>query len=60
MDASDAPSGSRKLTVFALIWSATFLAGGLILSLLTGEWIALLLASGLAILPVGVFRRRPR
>lgn len=53
MSASESDSTRRWIWVFGILFSMTILAIGLGLSLATGEWIALLCASGLVALPVG-------
>lgn len=52
----------RRSTLFGWLWSVVVLGLGLGLSLATGEWLALLCAAGLVILPLGglaVRARRP-
>ncbi|QYH36579.1 hypothetical protein [Salinibacterium sp. M195] len=54
---------SRRMLTFAVVYSVLILGIGLWISLATGEWIALLCASGLVILPVGaaaVRAKKPR
>jgi len=50
----------RRTTVFGWVWSVLVLGIGLWVSLATGEWIALLCAAGLVILPVGGLALRAR
>ena len=44
---------TRATWGFAILYSVVVLAIGLAVSVATGEWIALLCASGLVILPIG-------
>ncbi|WP_010205061.1 hypothetical protein [Salinibacterium sp. PAMC 21357] len=62
MTKSQAASSSRLIWALAAIYSVAVLAVGLWASFATGEWIALLAASGLVIVPVvtlGFRRRQP-
>ena len=51
---------SRKWSVIALILSSVVLIGGLVLSLVIDDWIALIWASGLVIFPLGAHRLRKK
>jgi hypothetical protein len=57
---STTPTVSRKWNVIALVYSSVMIIGGLILSLVIDDWIALICATGLAILPLGVFVSRKK
>ncbi len=50
----------RRTTLFGWLWSVLVLGIGLWVSLATGEWIALLCAAGLVILPIGGLALRAR
>jgi len=50
----------RRTTVLGWLWSVLVLGVGLWVSLATGEWIAMLCAAGLVILPVGGMALRAR
>ena len=60
MVTSTTPDVSRKWNMLALVFSSVVIIGGLILSLVTDDWIALVCATGLAILPLGVFSLRKK
>jgi len=47
----------RRSTALAIAYSAVVLAGGTAVSIASGDWIGLLCASGLVILPLGLFAR---
>jgi len=51
---------ARRTTLFGWGWSILVLGIGLWVSLATGEWIALLCAAGLVILPLGGLAMRAR
>lgn len=57
-------SSPRWILIVGWLWSVIILGVGLVVSLATGEWIALLCAAGLVILPIGSLlfraRRMPR
>lgn len=44
---------SRRTTIFAWVYSVVILGAGLWVSLATGQWLALVCAVGLVIVPVG-------
>ena len=46
-------SFSRRTAVIGWVYSLVVLSIGLVVSLATGEWLALLCAAGLVIVPVG-------
>ena len=50
----------RRSTLLAWLWSVVVLGVGLWVSLATGEWIALVCAAGLVILPLGGLAHRAR
>ncbi|TFC58655.1 MULTISPECIES: hypothetical protein [unclassified Cryobacterium] len=50
----------RRSALFGWLWSVAVLGLGLWVSLATGEWIALLCAAGLVILPIGGLALRAR
>lgn len=54
MQTSTQPQVARQWNVIALILSSLLIIGGLILSLVLDDWIALVCASGLAVLPRGI------
>jgi hypothetical protein len=60
MSTAEIDTTRRWMWVFGVVFSVTILALGLWLSLATGEWIALLCASGLVALPVGGVALRSR
>ena len=60
MTKSQTTASPRWVWIAALIYSVTLLAIGLWVSLATGEWIALLSASGLVVVPVGVLAFRAK
>ena len=51
---------SKWIWSVAIVYSAVILTTGLWVSLATGEWIALLLATGLVVVPVGGVALRAR
>jgi dipeptide/tripeptide permease len=50
----------RRLQAVGWVFSAIILTLGIWLTIATGEWIALLLALGLVIIPVGTVKSRAR
>jgi hypothetical protein len=60
MDTSNAALTARRWNIVALVVSALLLLGGVALSLMIDDWIALICASGLAVLPLGVSLPRSR
>ena len=50
----------RRSTLFGWLWSVVVLGVGFWVSLATGEWIALVCAAGLVILPLGGLALRAR
>ncbi|TFD85383.1 hypothetical protein E3T61_17655 [Cryobacterium lactosi] len=50
----------RRTALLGWLWSVLILGVGLWVSLATGEWIALLCAAGLVILPIGGLALRAR
>lgn len=60
MTKSHAAVLSRRMLALAIIYSVLMLAIGLWVSLATGEWIALLCASGLVVVPVGALAVRTK
>jgi hypothetical protein len=53
------PASSRRLTIAAVVYSGVIILGGAALSVVIGDGIALLCATGLAVLPVAGVLRRP-
>jgi len=53
-------SSFRRSTLFGWLWSVLVLGIGLWVSLATGEWLALVCASGLMILPLAGSALRAR
>jgi hypothetical protein len=60
MAVSDPTNVSRKWGMVALVFSGFLIVAGLVISLVIDDWIALICASGVAILPLGVFLARSR
>jgi hypothetical protein len=60
MTADSSAPVSRRTALFGWGWSILVLGIGLWVSLATGEWIALLCAAGLVILPLGGLALRSR
>ena len=58
-EARPEPSVGRS-TLFGWLWSVVVLGVGFWVSLATGEWIALVCAAGLVILPLGGLALRAR
>jgi hypothetical protein len=51
---------NRRLTILAVAYSAVLLAGGATVSLVTGDWLALVCATGLVVFPLGAVGARRR
>lgn len=60
MASTPTDSSRGRTALFGWLWTVVVLGIGLWLSLATGEWIALLCAAGLVILPIGGLALRSR
>ena len=48
----------KTLTLIAVVYSAVIIAVGVWVSVATGEWLALVCALGLVVVPLGIVGRR--